>query len=222
MKPLSMLKKNAAGPVVLAAALLAGCTTSAPPERFYSLSSGLQPAAAVNAANAAAATATATVTAQKSAPLYVEVQTVTVPQQVNRNQLVMLRGEGRVELLEQDRWVAPLAAEVSQALSLGVTGELGAIDVFRTAAPEQAAVYRISTSVQRFESAPGRYALVDAVWSVRRIGQTKVLACRSVAEEPVSMDYGSVVAGHRRAMARLSADIAKGVRTVMAGGSSCP
>jgi hypothetical protein len=39
--------------------------------------------------------------------------------------------------------------------------------VFRTPTPDKAPVYRISTNVQRFESAPGQYALIDAVWSVR-------------------------------------------------------
>jgi uncharacterized lipoprotein YmbA len=87
-------------------------------------------------------------------------------------------------------------------------------------------VYRISAGIQRFESAPGQYALVDAVWSVRRAGQNKVLACRTVAEEKAdakaSAAYDALVAAHRRAMQRLSAAIAKGVLALAAGSNTCP
>nr|WP_155438469.1 PqiC family protein [Pseudoduganella ginsengisoli] len=193
--------------VLLSAAALAGCAHSTPPERFYSLSAGMSAAVAPVAAKA---------------PLYFELAAVSVPQQVNRSQLVVTVGEGRVELLEQQRWAAPLSSEIGQALSLGITTELGAVDVYRTAAPDAAPVYRISASVQRFESAPGKSALVDAVWSVRRAGQTKVLACRTVAEEPVTGSYDELVASHRRAMARLSAAVAKGVLALAAGSNACP
>jgi uncharacterized lipoprotein YmbA len=182
-----------------AALALAGCA-SAPPEHFYSLSTGL---------GAAAASA--------PAAYYIEVPAVTVPQQVARNQLVVTLGGGRVDLLEQERWSQQPAAEVQQALSLAITGELGTVDVFRTPAPEAATVYRISTNVQRFESAPGQYALIDAVWSVRKVGSTQVLTCRSVAQESVSAGYDELVAGHRRAITRVGADISKAVRALAQG-----
>jgi uncharacterized protein len=194
--------------MLLSAAVLAGCAHSTPPERFYSLSSGLPAVAATAAAS--------------KAPLYFELAAVPVPQQANRSQLVVTVGEGRVELLEQQRWASPLSSEIGQALSLGITAELGAVDVYRTAAPDAAPVYRISASIQRFESTPGKSALVDAVWSVRRAGQTKVLACRTVTEEPVAGGYDELVAGHRRALAKLSASISKGVLALAAGGNTCP
>ncbi|NGZ85889.1 PqiC family protein [Duganella aceris] len=188
----------AAGAVALA--LLAGCA-SAPPERFYSLSNGM----GVTEAKA------------PRAAYYIEVPAVTVPQQVARNQLVVSTGAGRIDLLEQERWSSPPASEIGQALSLAISGELGTIDVFRTPTPDSAPVYRISTNVQRFESAPGQYALIDAVWSVRLVGSSKVLTCRSVANEQVAAGYDALVAGHRRAVARIAADISKAVLAIAAG-----
>lgn len=192
--------------ILIAAALvaLAGCA-SAPPERFYSLSNGM------GVAEAPAA----------RAAYYIEVPAVTVPQQVARNQMVVSTGAGRIDLLEQERWSSPPAAEIGQALSLAISGELGTIDVFRTPTPDGAPVYRISTNVQRFESAPGQYALIDAVWSVRLVGSSKVLTCRSMANEPVAAGYDALVAGHRRAVARVAADISKAVRGLAAGGGGC-
>jgi len=192
-----------------AAALLAlaGCS-STPPERFYSLSSGMgAPAARSGAAPG----------------YYIEIPAVTVPQQVARSQLVVATGDGRMDLLEQDRWTSPPASEIGQALSQIVTGELGVVDVFRTPTPEGATVYRISTNVQRFESAPGKYALIDAVWSVRQVGSQKTLTCRTVANETVGAGNEALVAGHRRAVTRLGADIAGVVRALAAGGNAaCP
>ena len=192
---------------IAAAAALAGCS-STPPDRFYSLASGMGAPVATSGA----------------APgYYVEIPAVTVPQQVARKQLVVTTGDGRMDLLEQDLWTSPPAAEIGQALSQVVTNDLGAVDVFRTPTPEGATVYRISTNVQRFESAPGKYALLDAVWSVRLVGSPKVLTCRTVANETVSDGNEALVAGHRRAVARLGADIATAVRGLAANGSAaCP
>jgi uncharacterized lipoprotein YmbA len=189
---------------------LAGCA-SAPPEHFYSLSNGIGMGAGEGADSAGAPV--------KAAGYYIELPAVTVPQQVARSQLVVTTGAGRVELLEQERWAAPPSSEIGQALSLAISGELGTIDVFRTPTPDQAPVYRISTNVQRFESAPGSYALLDAVWSVRLVGSNRVLTCRSVAREQVAAGYDALVAGHRRAIARVAADMSSAVRS-LAGAKS--
>jgi uncharacterized lipoprotein YmbA len=197
-----MMRRAYAGSAVAAVMVLAGCG-SVPQDRFYSLSNGMgmgvEPAPAARAA------------------YYIELPAVTVPQQVARNQMVVSTGAGRVDLLEQERWSAPPAAEIGQALSLVISGELGTIDAFRNPVPEKAPVYRISTNVQRFESAPGQYALIDAVWSVRLVGSTQVLTCRSVAQETVGTGYDELVAGHRRAIVRIGADISKAVRAQAAG-----
>ncbi|GJI95473.1 hypothetical protein RugamoR57_21910 [Duganella caerulea] len=188
---------------VAAGLLLAGCA-AAPPEHFYSLSNGMgvpAPAAA-------------------SPGYYIELPAVTVPQQVARYQMVVSSEAGRVDLLEHERWSAMPASEIGQALSLAITGELGTVDVFRTPTADGAPIYRISTNVQRFESAPGKYALIDAVWSVRLVGSAKVLTCRSVANEPVGGGYDSLVAGHRRAVTRIAADISKAVRTLASGAAA--
>lgn len=194
---------SARGAMAAAAALLAlaGCA-SAPPEHFYSLSNGAG-AAPVKA----------------DPGYYIELPAVTVPQQLARVQMLVSSGAGQVDVKEQERWSAPPAAEIGQALSLAITGELGTIDVFRTPTPKDAPVYRISTSVQRFESAPGQYALIDAVWSVHKVGTEQVLTCRSVAEEKVGVGYEALVAGHRRAVNRVGAAISKAVRQMAAGGA---
>ncbi|GGX94733.1 hypothetical protein GJV26_26280 [Massilia dura] len=188
---------------IAAAALLAGCA-AAPADRFYTLA-GDSVAAPEAVAGAGAGR------------LYIEMAAVNVPAQVRRDQLLVGGADGRVDLLEHHRWAGPLADEIGNALSLGVTARLGAIDVYRTPHPDDVPVYRISTNVQRFESVPGGYALVDAVWSVRQVGGGAVLTCRSVLREEAGQGYEALVAGHRAALGRLAAAVAAGVRDLAAG-----
>lgn len=183
---------------VALAAALAGCA-SAPPDQFYTLT------------DSAGATARAPAPAA-AAPVYIEMRPVTVPDQVRRNQMVVAKGAGQVDLLEHHRWASKLDDQIGSALSLGIAAQLGAVDVYSNPAPAGAPVYRISASVQRFESKLDDYALVDAVWSVRRAGDQTVLTCRSVLREAVGAGHNALVAGHRAALGKLSAQISDAVR----------
>jgi uncharacterized lipoprotein YmbA len=195
------------GAACLASATLLAACASPVPDHFYTLSGGADVAAAAPGPAPAAAE-----------PVYIEMLAVNVPAQVKRKEMVVSEGAGKVDLLEHHRWAGPLADEIGNALSQRVTARLGAIDVYRTPVPPGAAPWRISTNVQRFESAPGSYALVDATWSVRRVGSDAVLTCRSVLREPVGSGYDALVAGHRAALDKLGDAIAVAVRKGGTGG----
>jgi uncharacterized lipoprotein YmbA len=179
---------------------LAAC--SSPPSRFYTLGSG-------------DAAATSTRTAANPA-LLIEVPPVDVPSQVARNQLVVQTGAAQVDVLEQERWASPPADEIRRALSGDLTQRLDTIDVFGSPYPEGVPVYRVSVNVQRFESWPASRVLIEAVWSVRAVRTRAVLTCRSSVVEPVGAGYDALVAGHRRAIDRMSAEIAAAVRGLAA------
>jgi uncharacterized lipoprotein YmbA len=197
---------SARNPLLLLLALgLAGCAGT--PDRFYTL----QGAAAPPGGTASAA------------PMYVEMLAVSVPEQVQRKQLVVTGQDGRIDLLEHERWAGALDAEIGRALSLGVTRQLGAIDVYRTPYPAGATVYRISTNVQRFDSVLDRYALVDAVWSVRQVKSGAVLTCRSVVRQDAGTGYDALVAAHRQALDKVAATMSAAVRAIAADGhGACP
>lgn len=190
----------------LLAAALAGCG-STPTDHFYTLSGGPQ----------------TPVPPAAGAPLYIEMRPATVPARLRRPQLVLGGGADRIELAEHHRWAGPLAEEIRAALSLGIAGRLGAVDVYRSAAPAAGTVFRIGADVQRFESRPGDYALIDAVWSVRRLGGGEVQTCRSVFQERVGAGHDALVAGHRAALGKLSDTIAQAVRGQAEGRApACP
>lgn len=191
------------GAALAAPLLLAGCS-STPTDQFYTLSGGA---------------ATVVPSAAASAPLFFEMRPVTIPAQVRRPQLMVSGDGGKIELIEHHRWAGPLADEITTGLSLGIAAELGGVDVYRNPAPAGSTLYRIGANIQRFESKDGSYALIDAVWNVRKVDGGAVQTCRSVFQENVGPGYEALVAGHRAALAKLAAAIAAGVRSQVAGGT---
>jgi len=157
--------------------------------------------------------------AAASAPLFFEMRPVTIPAQVRRPQLMVAGEAGKIELMEHHRWAGPLADEITTGLSLGIAANLGGVDVYRNPAPTGSTLYRIGANIQRFESKEGSYALIDAVWNVRKVDGGSVQTCRSVFQENVGPGYEALVAGHRAALAKLAAAISAGVRSQVAGGT---
>ncbi|MEX3629318.1 MAG: PqiC family protein [Burkholderia sp.] len=188
------------------AALLAGCASA--PSHFYTLSGD-------------AGTVTAGRDLSANPAFLIQVPAVNVPEQVAKNQLVVRRGESRVDVLEEHRWASPPADEIRRTLSSALTRRLGTIDVADAPAPPGVPVYRVSVDVQRFESWPGDKAALDAVWSVRSLATQSVMTCRSTLVEKVGSGYDALVGGHRQAVGELAARIAAGVR-VMAAQPAAP
>jgi uncharacterized lipoprotein YmbA len=159
--------------------------------------------------------------AAASAPLRFELLPVGIPAQVDQPQLVVREGGQGVAVLQGRRWIAPLADEVRGALSADLSRELGAQDV--TGLPAgNGPVLRIKVDLRRFDSVPGRYALIDATWSVRALQGGAPLACTSRVEENVGEGFDALVAGHQRALAALAAGIAGAARALAAGQAACP
>jgi uncharacterized lipoprotein YmbA len=66
-----------------------------------------------------------------------------------------------------------------------------------------------------FESAPGKQASLDAVWTVRRLKDGKTETGRTSVRETISESgYDALAAAHSRAVARMSQDIADAIRTL--------
>jgi uncharacterized lipoprotein YmbA len=188
---------RAAGGVSALGLLAALTACSSPSARFYTL------------AGSDAPSRTGT-----PAAFYLELAQVDMPPQVAKSQMVVQDSSAQVRVLEDERWASLPADEVRRALSADLSQQLGAIDVYGTPRPEGVPVYRVKVNVQRFESSPGRRALIDAVWSVRGVSNQAVLTCRTVTEQPVGAGYDALVAGHRRAVDLLANAISTGVRTV--------
>jgi len=185
--------------VSLLIAFAAGCAS--PASRFYTLS----------AANAPAAT---------SSNLSMVVGPVSVPAVVDRPQIVVTEGPNQVRLDEFNRWASPLQNNISRVVAENLVAILGTPRVIlfsQTLGMD--ADYRAAIEVQRFESAPGEAATLDAVWTVSRTKDGKSQTGRTTVREVASdKNYEALAAAHSRGLARLSRDIADGVRTLERSG----
>jgi len=181
---------------LLALILTGGCASS-PPSRFYTLSSASTPAAL------------------PSSDLHVVVGPVSVPSAVDRPEIVVTRGPNEVWLDELNRWASPVRDEISRAVSENLVAILGTPHVTQSRTLSSDAAYRVRIEVQRFESAPGEAATLDAVWSVRSPRQDKVKSGRTTVREPVQKQgYDVLAAAHSRTIEQLSRDIADALRAL--------
>jgi uncharacterized protein len=172
-----------------------GCAS--PPSRFYTL----------GAVNAPAAT---------PSNLSIVVGPVSVPAVVDRPQIVVTTGPNQVRPEEFNRWASPLQNNISRVVAENLVAVLGTPRVILFSQTLGGDVdYRAVIEVQRFESAPGEAATLDAVWTVSRTKDGKSQTGRTTVREATSdKGYDALAAAHSRGLARLSREIADGVLTL--------
>jgi uncharacterized protein len=174
------------------AAMLAGC--SSPQASFYRLS----------------ADPTLTATSTRTATRPVIVGPVTVPDLVDRPQIVTRSTNNEVALNEYARWGEPLKSSIADAIA----GDLALLLGSDRVAPASRAIadpdaLRVRVDIQQFESVPGDAVAIDAQWTVRRFGDENVVSGRSIVREAIGgAGYDALVAAHSRALAAVSRDIA--------------
>lgn len=175
------------------AGLAAGCASS-PVTRFYTLSAAAAPVAT-------------------SSQLSVVVGPVSVPAVVDRPQIVVSTGPNQVRLDEFNQWASPLQNNIARVVAENLVAMLGTPRVILFSQPlGVGADYRAAIEVQRFESAPGDAAILDAVWTVSRAKDGKSQTGRTTVREVASdRGYDALAAAHSRGLARLSRDVADAV-----------
>jgi len=182
---------------ICAALVLASGCASTPPSRFYTLSAVAVPAAAPSNVSVA-------------------VGPVSVPADVDRPQFVVSAGPNQVRLDEFNRWASPLQNGISRVVAENLVMLLGTPRV--TLYPQTLSAdadYRAAIEVQSFASAPGEAAMLDAVWTVRRMKDGKTATGRTTVREPVQeKGFDALAAAHSRAVGRLSQDLAGAVRAL--------
>ncbi|MGU7768601.1 PqiC family protein [Burkholderia sp. MR1-5-21] len=183
--------------VLLLAGLLVGCGSS-PTARFYTLS----PDATLTGAGAAA-------------PVHVVVSPVTVPEVVDRPQIVTRAAGSRVDIDEFARWAEPLKTDIARVIAADIGMLLGStqVNVFDSGVGATPA-WRVRVDVMRFESLSGDSATIEALWVIWPPGKAATITGRSVAHEAVQgQGYDALIAAHNRAIAAVSRDIVAAIRT---------
>ena len=179
----------------LAVALLAGCSSS-PRVTFYTLN-----VAATNEAPAPTLNSVA-------------IGPITLPELLDRPQLVVRRSANRVEILENHRWAESPKSEIPRILAadLGILLKPARVSTY----PQNAGLeadYRVLLDIQRFEMSAGEGAGLEVLWSVRSSEGGLARTGRTQVSEPVdAAGYDALVAAQSRALAAVSRDLAQALR----------
>jgi uncharacterized lipoprotein YmbA len=139
-----------------------------------------------------------------------------IPAQADRLELVIRLPGGGIAIADGERWIAPVADELQNALSAELSRRLGAA---RASGPTGQTSVSVRVNVERFESFPSRYALIDASWQLELKWAAKDVSahCRTWAYEQVSDGYPELVRGYQRAVAVIADEIATVARNSMGG-----
>ena len=148
---------------------------------------------------------------------------VSVPPEADLASLVVQQTDGRVLVLANDLWTAPLSSHLRTALSLELTSRLGMPPVQNLASgPGDSIVTRIQVDVQRFDMVPGQYVAIHALWRIRFAGTNKVMTCFSRLQQTVPIGVAALVTGQQKNTQQLSTQIAQALETRTApAGAQC-
>ncbi len=184
---------------VAALALVSGCGTPARLD-YYTLSAPQTPAAPVPAA---------------SRPLNIYVGPVTLPEAVDRPQMVRRIDANQVEVAELERWAEPLKTAIPRLVAETLMRELATATAMTSR--QSAGLdfdYRVAIDVQRFDFSAAEGAAIDALWTIRgpqgapRVGRSEARAAAG------SRDAQAMAAAHSRALEKVASDIAAAVRSL--------
>ena len=183
----------------LLVAILVGCGGS-PDSRFYTLGGGAIPASDRNE--------------KATAEYIIAVGPVSLPESVDRPQIVVRVGPNQVAIMEQHRWAAPLGSEISRVIAEDLAQLLGNRMVSSYEQNNARPDIQVLVDLQRFDSTLGETVTIDALWSVRRSLNGQPKTGRSLVQEPAGGEgYDALVAAHSRALAKVSREIAEAIRS---------
>ncbi len=183
--------------------MLGGCANSQP-SRFYLLES------ISGAVEAEASTAL-------DRSICVGIGPVSIPDYLDRPQMVTRTKQNSVQLAEFDRWAEPLSGSVSRTVAGNVASLLHTDSVMPSPWPASVDVtYQVLIDVYRFDGVPGEKAILDAQWSILGgRGKKVLLRKRSTFLEAIQgPSFSALVTAESRALGSLSREIASAVKSL--------
>ena len=180
---------------------LGACAVSSPRTEFYTLDAE------------APAGRGATSAARDEPAVKVSVWQVSVPEIVDRSELVLRTAPNRVEISDFHRWAEPLRLGIARVLADDLALRLGS--GFMVVVGQPAGIQpdvRVSFDVQKFEAVPGEGVTVEALWNIRPARGEPRNGRSMVAERGPSRDYAALVAAYSRALAQVAREVSAAVR----------
>jgi uncharacterized lipoprotein YmbA len=172
---------------------MSACSAS-PEIRYYTLSAAPGP------------TNTATAATRVAGSPYA-IDAIAIPDLLDRPQIVLRAGANAVEVLDDDRWAAPLPDQLQRVLAADLSARLGADAIIDPGLPAAAhAARRITVSILEFDPGRDSDSVLEASWVISDT-PVKTYRARHVAS-PSRSDVADVVAAMSGLVTLVAEDIA--------------
>ncbi len=156
--------------------------------------------------------------ASPSDAIVIGVRSVTLPEELDRPEIVTRTGPNTVQLAEFDQWSAPLRDSVMRVIGQDLTVLLSGDRVAVYPWPPGTSVDReLVVQVTRFDGQLGGRCVLHAQWQMlTRRGARSVITGRSTLNDACGPDYAAFAAAQSRLLATLSAEIASAIHDARA------
>nr|WP_298163782.1 PqiC family protein [uncultured Pseudomonas sp.] len=147
-----------------------------------------------------------TTAAEQESDVEVQIEAISVPPQVDRQQIVIRNSDSSLTILDSHWWGASLSDELRSALAQQLPNN------------RDGRKLSVRLDVHRLDSIPGQYAFIDVTWRLREMGPGKktIVNCRSTLRTPSGVSMNEIVIAHQHNLKRLAEDIKQGaLRTPM-------
>lgn len=188
---------------ILAMALAGACST--PQDHFYTLIGDppAQPAAG------------------SGGGLTVQIAGITLPEAVDRPELVVRKGPNSVAVHDARRWAESLKSAIPRVVANDMGPLLDGAAV--TTAEDnvgQHAKYQVRLDITRFDTSLGGTEAIDAAWIIHPTGGKPDLTGKaSLRVAARGADFDDAVAAHAQALAQLTGEIANQIRGLEKAGN---
>ncbi|TCV89490.1 PqiC family protein [Sulfurirhabdus autotrophica] len=153
-----------------------------------------------------------------SKPEYrVVIEPATLPEALDRPQIVLRVAPNRYSISDAERWSESLKREIPRVIAEAVGQQLPvahvAVDLQQGG---QGADYFVLIDVLRFESVPGDSITLEAAWSVRNRSGKRLREARSVLVEKVANPgVAPLISAHAKALNALGLKIAHAINSIV-------
>jgi len=193
--------------IILLSLALAGCLGGqSPPTSFYMLSP-LNPSQ------------TGTLAATADGRIRIGLSTVTVPEYLNRSEIVINLDNTVYQLADFSKWAEPLSDNLTRVLEENLTNLLhdDSIDIFLASDSSILPDYRLEVDVLRLDGNLGDQVTLVAQWALLAAEEDDLIVMRRSEYQASAADntYKELVMAKSRTIEKLSQDIALNVKTAL-------
>ena len=192
--------------IVLALALTGCLGGQSPPTSFYMLSP-LNPSQ------------TGTLAATADGRIRIGLSTVTVPEYLNRSEIVINLDNTVYQLADFSKWAEPLSDNLTRVLEENLTNLLhdDSIDIFLASDSSIRPDYRLEVDVLRLDGNLGDQVTLVALWALLAAEEDDLIVMRRSEYQASAADntYKELVMAKSLTIEKLSQDIALNVKTAL-------